>query len=247
MDRHISLDGCVNFRDAGGYQVIHGDVPAGPRSGIRWRRLFRSDELTELSAADVTFLTADLRITTVVDLRTGLERKRDARRPLERTEIEIIHAPLLTERNAAVVEKPGLTVAQRYLCMLELAGEPLVRAVTAVARAPGAVIVHCAAGKDRTGLIIAAILGVLGVGDDDIVADYSLTTENLGGIEQRLLRRGESLRTVPGAAAAAPAEAMREVLAGLRDRYGSVGEFLRRAGVSRSVVDELRTALVAPP
>ena len=247
VDRHIALDGCVNFRDAGGYQVFQGDVPAGSRSEIRWRRLFRSDALNELSAADVALLTGDLRVTTVVDLRTGFERQRDARRPLERTGIEIIHAPLLTERNAAAVEKPGLTLAQRYLRILELAGEPLVHAVSAVARAPGAVIVHCAAGKDRTGLIIAAILGVLGVGDDDIVADYALTTEHLGGIEQRLLRRSESLGSIPGAVMAAPAEAMRDVLAGLRDRHGSVGAFLRRAGVGQSMVDELCTALVAPP
>ena len=192
MDRHIPLDGCVNFRDVGGYQVVRARQPAGPWPRLRWRRLFRSDALNDLSAADVALLTGDLRITTVVDLRTGYERQRDARRPLEQTDVEIIHAPLITERNVAAVEKPGLTLAERYVWMLELAGEPLVHAITAVARAPGAVIVHCAAGKDRTGLIIASILGALGVGDEDIVADYALTTDNLEGIEQRLRRRSES-------------------------------------------------------
>jgi protein-tyrosine phosphatase len=106
--------------------------------------------------------------------------------------------------------------------------------------------VHCAAGKDRTGLVIATILGVLGVGDDDIIADYTLTTENLGGIEQRLARRGVSHQTVPDAVIHAPAGAMREVLAGLRDRHGSVGGFLAAAGAGRLVVDELAAALVEP-
>jgi protein-tyrosine phosphatase len=272
VQRQIRLDGCANFRDAGGYQVSRGEDtacppcwPGGPplaspgglgpaagppvtssQSRIRWRRLFRSDALNELSAADVALLTGRLGVTTVVDLRTGHERQRDGRRPLERADVEIINTPLLTERNAAAVEKPGLTLAERYLWMLELAGDPLAQAVTAVARAPGPVIVHCAAGKDRTGLVIATILGVLGVGDDDIIADYTLTTENLGGIEQRLARRGVSHQTVPDAVIHAPAGAMREVLAGLRDRHGSVGGFLAAAGAGRLVVDELAAALVEP-
>ncbi len=244
MDRHIPLDGCVNFRDVGGYQVVRARQPAGPWPRLRWRRLFRSDALNDLSAADVALLTGDLRITTVVDLRTGYERQRDARRPLELTDVETVHAPLLTERNVAAVEKPGLTLAERYVWMLELAGEPLVHAITAVARAPGAVIVHCAAGKDRTGLIIASILGALGVGDEDIVADYALTTDNLEGIGQRLRRRSESYGAATGAVMDAPAGAMREVLTSLRDKHGSVGGFLHWAGVCPPVIDELETTLV---
>jgi protein-tyrosine phosphatase len=259
LDRHIRLDGCANFRDAGGYQITLGGEPdpaqCPPRERptgvprqpwIRWRKLFRSDALNELSPADVALLTGDLRITTVVDLRTDDERQRDGSRPLERTGVEIINASLLTQRNAWAMEKPGLTIAERYLWMLELAGEPLVQAITAVARAPGAVIVHCAAGKDRTGLIIAAILGSLGVGDADVVADYALTSENLWGIERRLRRRDDSYGAVPGALVEAPADAMREVLAALRDRHGSISGFLNRAGVGRLVADELAAALVEP-
>jgi len=259
VERQIKLDGCVNFRDAGGYEVSRGNNVARPpnrpgerhlatprQSRIRWRRLFRSDALNELSSADVALLTNVLRITTVVDLRTDYERQHDGGHPLERTDVEIINAPLLTEQNAAAVDSPGLMLAERYLRMLELAGEPLVRAVTAVAQAPGPVIVHCAAGKDRTGLVIAAILGVLGVGDDDIVADYTLTRENLAAIGQRLARRGENQPAAPDVVIQAPAAAMREVIAGLRDMYGSVGAFLAGAGVGHLVVDELAAALVEP-
>jgi protein-tyrosine phosphatase len=247
MDRHIPLDGCVNFRDAGGYQVVDADVPARRRPRMRWRRLFRSDALNDLSAADVALLTGNLCVTTVVDLRTDYERQRDARRPLDSTAVNIIHAPLITEQNAAAIEQPGLTLAERYVWMLELAGEPLVRAVTAVARAPGAVIVHCAAGKDRTGLIIASILGVLGVAEDDIVSDYALTTQNLRGIQQRLRQRSESYGTAPGAVIDAPAGAMREVLATLRKKHGSVADFLDRAGVAPPIVSELKATLVDSP
>ncbi|HKB30333.1 MAG TPA: tyrosine-protein phosphatase [Streptosporangiaceae bacterium] len=247
MDRHILLDGCVNFRDVGGYQVARSGLPASPPPRMRWRRLFRSDALNELSAADVALLTGDLRITTVVDLRTDYERQRDAPRPLDRTSVQTIHAPLINERNAGAAERPGLTLAERYVWILELAGEPLVRAIATVAGAPGAVIVHCAAGKDRTGLVIASILGALGVGDDDIVADYARTTDSLEGIEQRLLRRSESYETVPGAVLDAPAEAMREVLAALRDQHGSVGGFLSQAGVGQPVLDELAATLVELP
>ncbi len=252
MDRHIRLDGCVNFRDAGGYRVAASALamaaePGSPQPRLRWRRLFRSDALNDLSGADVALLTGGLHVTTVVDLRTGYERQRDARRPLDQAGVEVIHAPLITEQNAGPVEEPGLTLAERYIWMLELAGEPLVQAITAVARAPGAVIVHCAAGKDRTGLVIASILGALDVSDEDIAADYALTAGNLEGIEQRLMRRTESYQNVPGAILAAPADAMRAVLAALRDRYGSVRGFLHWAGVRPAVLGELAAHLVEVP
>jgi protein-tyrosine phosphatase len=243
VDRHIRFDGCVNFRDVGGYPIV---TAQGSGIGIRWRKLFRSDALNELTAADVKLLTAGLHVTTVVDLRTAFERRRDARRPLDRACVEVIHAPLLTERNASSVEQPGLTLGQRYVRMLELAGEPLVRAISAVAYAPGGAVVHCAAGKDRTGLVIAAILGALGVGDEDIVADYALTTSNLGGIEMRLRQDAELHGYVPGRVMAAPAPAMREVLAALRATYGSVSGFLGHAGVGPAVGRALFAGLVAP-
>jgi protein-tyrosine phosphatase len=243
VDRHIRLDGCVNFRDAGGYPVLS---TRGSGAGIRWRKLFRSDALNELTEADVTLLTAGLRVTTVVDLRTDFERRRDARRPLDRTGVEVVHAPLLTERNASSIEQPGLTLSERYVRMLELAGVPLVRAISAVAHAPGGVVVHCAAGKDRTGLVIAAVLGALGVGDEDIVADYALTTGNLSGIEMRLRQDAELHGYVPGRVMAAPAPAMREVLAALRATHGSVSGFLTRAGVGPEVARALHAGLVVP-
>ncbi|MGE5292757.1 MAG: tyrosine-protein phosphatase [Micromonosporaceae bacterium] len=245
MDRHIRLDGCVNFRDVGGY-VIPAARAAGPGTGIRWRKLFRSDALNELTEADVALLTGDLRVTTVVDLRTGFERQRDARRPLDRAGAQVVHASLLTERNVSSVEEPGLTLSERYVRMLELAGEPLVRAISAVADAQGGAVVQCAAGKDRTGLIIAAILGALGVGDDDIVADYALTTGNLSRIEQRLQQDAQVHGYIPGKVMAAPAAAMREVLAALRGRYGSMRGFLDHAGVGAAVVGRLHSALVVP-
>jgi protein-tyrosine phosphatase len=256
VDRHIRLDGCVNFRDAGGYPVLESAAPSPPPHaagarrgrgpGIRWRKLFRSDALNELSEADVALLTGDLHVTTVVDLRTGFERQRDVRRPLDHAGVEVIHASLLSERNASAVEQPGLTLSERYVKMLELAGEPLVRAVSAVAHAPGGVIVHCAAGKDRTGLIIASILGSLGVSDGDIVADYALTTDNLGPLEQRLRADAQAHGYVPGRVMSAPAAVMREVLAALRGRHGSVCGFLGHAGIGAHVIGALRTTLVAP-
>jgi protein-tyrosine phosphatase len=245
VDRHIRLDGCVNFRDVGGY-MIAAARSAGPGMGVRWRKLFRSDALNQLTAADVALLTGGLKVTTVVDLRTGFERQRDADRPLDRAVAQVVHAPLLTERNASSVEEPGLTLSQRYVRMLEQAGEPLVRAISAVAGAQGGVIVHCAAGKDRTGLIVAAILGALGVCDNDIVADYVLTTENLGRIEQRLEQDAQVHGYVPGKVMAAPATAMQEVLAVLRGTYGSMTGFLDHAGVGADVIRKLHSALVVP-
>jgi protein-tyrosine phosphatase len=123
--------------------------------------------------------------------------------------------------------------------------------MAAIAGAPeGGVLVHCAAGKDRTGLISALLLGLVGVPAVTIAADYALTAELLRPRDQEWLEHGPGERAEREALAArfAPTtEVMLEVLDGLDRRHGGVEGYLAAAGVSPADLDRLRDRLLAPP
>jgi protein-tyrosine phosphatase len=240
VDREIVLEGCVNFRDLGGYRARGGS--------IRWRRLFRSDALHELTPADVAAV-RDLGVSTVIDLRSDFERAHDGGpHPLEGA-VELVRAPIINEVNGRVMGDTGLSLAQRYARIMETTGTALADAVTAIADAPGAAVFHCAAGKDRTGMVSAVVLGALGVSDEDVVADYAMTGRNLVGIQARLERHAaykETYAYVPRDAMTAETATMSELIADLRARHGDMTAFLGAVGTRPEVIQRLRAALVEP-
>lgn len=231
----IDLQGCLNFRDLGGYPTADGRQ-------VRWRMLFRSDSLELLSSADVARLHGELGIGDVIDLRSTAERRADIHRPLDGEAIRQHHSPLFDgdtsgESAADAREARGaeMKLADRYLALAEFARQPIARVLQIVAEAPGAAVYHCAAGKDRTGVISAVILGSLGVRDEIIAADYAATRDNLDAIVERLLATEgyqSMLSALPPDTLHAEPETMLGLLDGLRERYGSVHEYARAAGVA---------------
>ncbi|MFI0452565.1 tyrosine-protein phosphatase [Actinomadura sp. 6N118] len=238
MEREIALEGCVNFRDLGGY-VAEGGI-------VRWRRLFRSDALHELTQADVAAL-RELGVTTVIDLRSDFERAHDGGpHPLDGA-VELVRAPIIDEGNGHLMADTSLTLAQRYARIMESTGTALADAVSAIAEAPGAAVFHCAAGKDRTGLVSAAVLGTLGVSDEDVVADYAMTGRNLVDIQARLERHAAYERTyayLPRDAMTAETDTMGALIADLRARHGDMPALLRSLGVADATIARLRATLI---
>src|SRR5262249_44422080 len=135
----------------------------------------------------------------------------------------------------------------RYILLAELAREPIARIVELVATASAPVVYHCAAGKDRTGVISAILLGLLGVDDEVIVADYVTSRENLDAIVERL-RSAKGYRTMldalPPDTMHAEPETMRSFLASVAERHGSFREYALKAGVGGAVLDALVGRLV---
>jgi protein-tyrosine phosphatase len=123
-------------------------------------------------------------------------------------------------------------------------------AVAAVARAPeGGVLIHCAAGKDRTGLVSAMLLGTVGVPAATIADDYALTAELLRSRDLEWLENGPGERAEREAMLARftpTAQVMLEVLDQLGERYGGVEPYLLAGGVSRGDLARLRERLLAP-
>lgn len=242
MNRRVALEGCLNFRDLGGY-------PTGDGRTVRWRQLFRSDALHRLTPRDVAVLRDELRLGDVIDLRSSAEVRSDGRGPLENEPIRFHHLPLFDGLDLSGERRAeALTLSDRYFLLAEFAREAIGRVINTLAATEAPALYHCAAGKDRTGVISAVLLGVLGVRDEVIVADYALTQENLDAIVDRLMAtRGYRvmLSALPPDTLHANPETMSTLLERLRDKYGSMRGYAEEAGVSPAAIERLRARLLA--
>jgi protein-tyrosine phosphatase len=243
VERVIRLEGCLNFRDLGGYPTEDGRT-------VRWRQLFRSDALHLLTPADVACIRDELEIGDVIDLRSSGERHAQARDHLAGEPIRCHHLPLFDgDVRAAEGARPaGRSLAELYVMMAEGARAAIARVITTIAAAPGPVLFHCAAGKDRTGVVSAVLFGLLGVRDELIVADYVATRENLEAIVERLLAsRGYQamLAALPPDTMHAEPETILRFLGRIRELHGSMHGFARAAGIADGTLERLRARLLA--
>jgi protein-tyrosine phosphatase len=242
MERLIALDGAVNFRDLGGYATVDG-------RRTRWRVLFRADGLSELSQTDFSIM-RDLGIRTVVDLRSGHEVEQ-SRFDVDAHPVDFHHFPFIDQ--VPDVEqwdrRPGLLGAQ-YKEMLDDAAPRIIGALE-VLTAPDSrpAVFHCTAGKDRTGLLSALVLSLLGVPEETVVADYALSGEAMERLRAKLIVKypdsKDTLTDIDEVFSANPAN-MIQLFAYLRERYGSVTEYAVTVGVPDAVVARLREELLEP-
>jgi protein-tyrosine phosphatase len=239
-DRRVRLEGPLNFRDLGGYLTKDGGM-------VCWRQIFRSDSLESASSTDVDTIVNHLGIKTVVDLRTDGEIARSAGHSrllpgVESCRVTLVDRPGFTDP----MFYPGVGLDELYLLILNRSAERIVDTLRLLADAPRPMIFHCSAGKDRTGLVAAILLGVLGVGDDDIVRDYALSSHAMMGLVERL-RGGHPASgstVLPPEAYEADPAFMRAVLEDLRHRHGAVVGYATDHGLSFEVVRRLRSELV---
>jgi protein-tyrosine phosphatase len=235
----LTWDGCVNVRDLGGHPTEDGRA-------TRFGAVVRADSIRQLSDAGWEAL-LDYGVSRVVDLRLHSELALDSPRDLS---VEVVHVPVMPELDDeewveidaigdAAPDAPAATRAV-YLEFLERFRPRFGEAVAAVAEAPpGAVVVHCHGGKDRTGLVVALLLRLAGVGREAIADDYSLSGPNLRALTDAWIAEAddETERERRRRIGEAPAVAMVGVLEELERRYGSVREYLLAAGVAPSVLD----------
>ena len=266
--RHLEWDACRNARDLGGLPIASGGE-------TRFGSIIRSDTLRQLTAAGWAALEL-YGVTTIVDLRFRVEIDADApldsgpggmsrtletamragvRRPAS---VRVVNASLLGEpdpslgrhfdRISRAEALPTGSTRAVYLEILRRFPDRIASAVAAIATAEeGGVVVHCHAGKDRTGLVAAFALTIAGVAPEHIAEDYALSEPNL---EQPLATwigdaddadELEHRRRV----AAAPQQAMLDVLEAVEREFGGVDGYLISAGATDRTLERLRARLVA--
>jgi protein-tyrosine phosphatase len=238
--RRIALPGTLNLRDLGGYPTSDGGV-------VRWRTLLRSDALSRLDDAGRNAL-AGLHLRTVVDLRTD-EEARHAPSALGGVGARTFRIPLFTGEALGRLD-PELAAVYRH--MVDDCGTAIASAVGRLCQ-QGALpaLVHCSAGKDRTGLVAALVLGVAGVPDEIIAADYAMSAVYLDPGAASVVNR---IRAIGGAASrldlgvlGSPPQLILDALARVRAQAGSIAGYLVRHGLTEDDIEALRAALVAYP
>lgn len=238
--RNLGFSATYNFRDVGGYVGLDGRK-------VRWRRLFRSDALHRLGPADADAFAA-LGVRTVIDLRRPLEIEKYGR-VADRYGLDYRNL-VLKHVDWEEVEHPDDAdherwLADRYLNFAEDGREGLLGALQVIAdpgKAP--VIVHCMAGKDRTGTVCALTLALLGVSDQDIADDYALTTTAMEPLTRYLLEKHPEAIRGNEHMFDSPPGAMRLFLDDLRELHGSVEGFVREIGLTDAEIASMRSHLL---
>lgn len=237
MDAAISrleIPGTHNFRE-----VAPGVLTRG--------RLYRSDALDRLTREGRSRV-RDLGIREVIDLRSAFDRRIGGRDRLRGTGAHLMSVPI-----GGAPRNPNprtLSLREVYQVVLTRHQDDLGRVIRAIAAAEGPVVVHCTAGKDRTGLVAALVLTALEIDRDVIVADYAATAANLSGEwTERMLRKVRRFR-VPVTdnlielLAGSPPAMLTETFDWLDREHGGALAYLENAGVDAAVRDRLRRALI---
>lgn len=235
--RHLKFAGTYNFRDIGGYPTRDGGA-------TRWRTLFRTDSPHRLSEADrASLIRCGLR--TAIDLRQAEEVAAAPNTFVASPQIAYRHLPLLNDTPSMSEVLP--TLVEIYRGILDERGEQVGTVLSALA-APGALpaVVNCTAGKDRTGLIVALMLGLAGVSEEAIVADYALSGACLAGVYlDEARRRAETQGFSYDLLVLCDPDFMRATLAHLKKCYGGIESYVRTTGLGDAEIDRLRQAMVA--
>ncbi len=241
VERGVTFSKVFNFRDLGGYPTVDGRQ-------VRWQRLFRSDDLARLTETDAQRF-GELGIRTVVDLRRPDEIEDHGRiRELPSYSYHHLHLryPDWPQRTFVDTTQRVAYVRERYNEMLDAGRVAVGETLRLIADADSVPLVyHCRAGKDRTGVISAVTLSLLGVADEDIADDYQLSElaeepawAHLTEHRPELANERWKHITVN------PREGMLGVLADLRTKYGSVAGYAESVGVSAGHVAAMRAHLL---
>ncbi len=235
----LDWDGSWNTRDLGGMRAASGQT-------VRRGALIRSGNLARLSAAGKAAV-LEAGVGCVVDLRSGFELQLEAN-PFADSSL-YCHAPLMSDDEAAATAVTNaLNPLEMYVVMLEMYRANIAAVLRAIADAPdgAGVVVHCHAGKDRTGLIVALLLGLMGVSPDDIADDYARSDAHLQAQYAQWLEAQRDLdeRAKLAVQLTADRETMLGVLEFLNMQHGGVNKYLEACGLDATTLGRLQWRLL---
>ncbi len=248
--RYIDIDFVGNLRDLGGYTTKNGRV-------VAWRKLYRSAQPNPRSEEEVALLRSHTGITSVLDLRSSGESQKECIDLMVSNNIRYHNVPLLTDTTGPGYDSETArfdkvkNMGEFYLTMINHPSfaPKLVKALELLAEpANHPVLFHCAVGKDRTGILAATVLSLLGVSDEDIATDYSLTDPHMPAFLDNLRKSSAEgaafVDSFPAFMWKASKESMEAVLSGVKDKYGSFDNYLLGGGCDVSLFNRLENALL---
>lgn len=241
-NRHVTFEAAFNCRDLGGYKTNDGRF-------VRWGVAFRSGSLHRLTIADLE--SADrIGFRTVIDLRSSAELERSGR--FRGMDVAFHHTPLFEEDSVpfkwAEPDDPEPPLGEDYVAIADNGASALATALGVIAEGEHPVVFHCAAGKDRTGILAGLLLSALGVSDETIMEDYELTNRSLGDhlswAKANDPEEAAEIAARPTWLQQSSGPVMKAFFESLRRRHGSIEGYLHRLGVKDESLDALRVRLL---
>lgn len=228
---HLTWPECLNVRDLGGMPTTSGHIT---RTGA----LIRSDNMDRLTPAGIEAVRA-AGISRIVDVRSSWE--------CERYPSPFIDDPIWRNTPLAdpdTPDEPERSLVDQYITLLDHNSHRFAAAVAEIADAPaGCVVVHCHAGKDRTGIVVALALSLARVRPLTLAADYATVGDSQLDVATLVGTTTSDTATLPELQPPQPAT-MLATLSHLSDRYGSVEDYLRSGGLTAHQASAARTRLL---
>jgi protein-tyrosine phosphatase len=225
-DRHLRFKSIINFRDLGGYITGSGKI-------FPWRRIFRSGELSRMNPDEYRRLTEEIKLASVVDLRSSFELEREGTGLPDGSSIKYYNVPFMSDGGQTTD-----TEARRYKTFNNMGefylqivrnkgfGKRIVQALEIITESNNHPLVfNCAIGKDRTGILAAMLLSLLGVDEKDIVEDYALSDQYTNELRLTLESHSnipDDVKKLPEFFWRADPASMTMLLVTLRQEYGSI-------------------------
>ncbi|MGH1630730.1 tyrosine-protein phosphatase [Enterococcus casseliflavus] len=232
MYTRLPLKGTYNTRDLGGYAAKDG--------ATAWKRFLRSDSLANLHPEDIAFLQR-YQLTTIIDLRTTLEIEKEPTPVIDGVENWPISLISETMGDVTQLEQPLIfNMAELYIQMIEDRKEQIKQIMETMAAAEGCVLFHCAAGKDRTGVIAMLLLQLADVAKADIIANYQTTHTYLAA--NPLV--AQQVQTITNEIWLSAPEYLLPVLTHLEETYTDAYHYLRTIGVAQETLVHLQSKLI---
>jgi protein-tyrosine phosphatase len=234
--KHFDWEGCFNARDLGGLPTRDGRVT---KHGV----FLRGDTLCDLTDDGRRSLLED-GVRTIVDLRSADELEREPNPFAAIDGVRYEHRPLndpgVTSRISAIEDQ-----TERYRVMLDENGPRIAAIMDVIAASPRAVLFHCFAGRDRTGIVAAILLRLAGVSDDLIVQDYAVSDERLETrYEEWRARQNEVQRARMDQSIVEADATIRGTLDHLDAKHGGVESYLLKNGLDPAAIGRLRSDLL---
>ena len=240
--REIKFDGIINCRDIGGYKAEGGRI-------VAWRRLFRSGYVHPMTEHDLNRLKEELKLTSVINLRRNKAGQQKEVSLLSDAGIKYYNAPFFSYQQ----EELGLdfsNMGEAFLFRIRHKeyAKPIIDALEIIADPKNLpLLFHCGAGKDRSGLVAAFVLSVVGVAESDIIADYILSAPYMREMVANMMNdpgTPEEEKNLPAYTWEATAESMALFLSGLKQEFGSARGYLEINGADKSLFERLEKALL---
>lgn len=241
--REINFDAIINFRDLGGYR-------AKGNCTVAWRQLFRSGYLHPMTEHDLIRLKEEIRLTSIINLRSdkGLQHLKEASL-LNDAGIRYLNVPFIRYSEEELHHNFS-DMGEVYLFRIRHKeyGKRIVDAMKIIAEPENhPLLFHCGAGKDRSGVVAAFILSILGVADEDIITDYIMSAPYMKSLIPQLMSEPgtpEYIKKLPAYTWEATSESMAWFLSSIRREFGSARGYLEMHGAEASLFHRLETALL---